>query len=111
MAPFLRYWLPLILYCGFIFAQSSGPVPVDLPRIPGLDKARPKPWMVKLIHRLPPSMTPKPQYPGYLLELTAGGQVRRFVAAEQPDQVHQITAGTVLPASAAGTPAGPGSDR
>lgn len=78
-------------------------VGLSLARIPGLDKARPKPWMVKLIHRLPPSMTPKPQYPGYLLELTAGGQIRRFVAAEQPDHVHQITAGTVLPASAAGT--------
>jgi VanZ family protein len=38
MAPFLRYWLPLILYGGFIFIQSSGPVPVDLPSIPGLDK-------------------------------------------------------------------------
>jgi len=38
MAPFLRYWLPLIAYCVFIFAQSSGPVPIDLPGIPGLDK-------------------------------------------------------------------------
>lgn len=38
MASFLRYWLPLIAYCVFIFLQSSGPAPVELPRIPGLDK-------------------------------------------------------------------------
>ena len=77
-------------------------VGLSLARIPGLDKARPKPWMVKMIHRLPPSMTPKPQYPGYLLELTPEGGIRRFVAAEQPDQVQQITSGTVLPASGTG---------
>jgi VanZ family protein len=38
MASFLRYWLPLIAYCVFIFFQSSGPAPVELPRIPGMDK-------------------------------------------------------------------------
>ena len=38
MTPFLRYWLPLIAYCVFIFLQSSGPPPLELPRIPGLDK-------------------------------------------------------------------------
>ena len=74
-------------------------VGLSLARIPGLDKARPKPWMVKLIHRLPPSMTPKAQYPGYLLELTPEGTIRRFVAAEQPNVVQQITSGTVLPPS------------
>jgi sugar lactone lactonase YvrE len=77
-------------------------VGLSLARIPGLDKARPKPWMVKLIHRLPPSMTPKPQYPGYLLELTPEGGIRRFVAAEQPNSVQQITSGTVLPPSGSG---------
>ncbi len=35
---FLRYWLPLIAFCVFIFAQSSGPVPVDLPEVEGFDK-------------------------------------------------------------------------
>ena len=38
MAPFLRYWLPLIAYCVFIFVQSSGESPVDLPSVPGVDK-------------------------------------------------------------------------
>jgi VanZ family protein len=38
MAPFLRYWLPLIAYCGLIFIHSSGESAVDLPRIPGVDK-------------------------------------------------------------------------
>jgi VanZ family protein len=39
MASFLRYWLPLIAYCGLIFIHSSGESVVDLPRIPGVDKA------------------------------------------------------------------------
>jgi VanZ family protein len=38
MAPFLRYWLPLIVYCVLIFVQSSGESPVDLPQVPGVDK-------------------------------------------------------------------------
>jgi len=38
MASFLRYWLPLIAYCVFIFVQSSGESPVDLPQLPGIDK-------------------------------------------------------------------------
>ena len=77
-------------------------VGLSLARIPGLDKARPKPWMVEMIHRLPPSMTPQPQYPGYLLELTPEGGIRRFIAAEQPNVVQQITSGTVLPPSGSG---------
>lgn len=80
-------------------------VGLSLERIPGLDKARPKPWMVKLIHRLPPSMTPKPQFPGYLLELAADGRIRRFITDETPNAVNQVTSGTVLPDSGG---AGPG---
>ena len=34
----MRYWLPLIAYCVFIFVQSSGEAPVDLPGIPVVDK-------------------------------------------------------------------------
>jgi sugar lactone lactonase YvrE len=73
-------------------------VGLSLARIPGLDKARPKPWLVELIYRLPPSVAPKPQFPGYLLELTPGGEVRRFMADETPGKVAQVTAGTVVPA-------------
>ncbi len=36
---FGRYWLPVILYCGAIFLQSSFPVPAGLPSLPHLDKA------------------------------------------------------------------------
>ena len=35
---FLRYWLPLIGYCLFIFIQSSMAEPVKLPAIPQIDK-------------------------------------------------------------------------
>jgi VanZ family protein len=38
MGHFLRYWLPLIAYCVFIFVHSSGESPIDLPQIPGIDK-------------------------------------------------------------------------
>ena len=31
-------WLPLLLYCGLIFIQSSRPVPEDIPDIVFLDK-------------------------------------------------------------------------
>ncbi len=73
-------------------------VGLSLARIPGLDSARPKPWLVKLLHRLPPSLTPQPQYPGYLLELAADGRLVRFLADETTGAVNQVTAGTVLPA-------------
>ncbi|MBW1693956.1 MAG: VanZ family protein [Deltaproteobacteria bacterium] len=35
---FLRYWLPIIVYCLFIFIQSSYPSPDQLPRVTHLDK-------------------------------------------------------------------------
>jgi sugar lactone lactonase YvrE len=74
-------------------------VGLSLARVPKLDAARPKPWLVKLIHRLPPSLTPKPQFPGYLLEFTRDGRLRRFIADETGGVLNQITAGTVLAAS------------
>jgi VanZ family protein len=38
MNLFLRYWLPLIAYCLFIFLQSSSESPVELPTIEHVDK-------------------------------------------------------------------------
>jgi len=35
---FLFYWLPVLIYCIFIFIQSSYPSPEDIPNIPYLDK-------------------------------------------------------------------------
>jgi len=74
-------------------------VGLSLARVPKLDQARPKPWLVKLMYRLPPMVQPKPQFPGYLLELTRAGKVQRFLAAETPNEIAQITAGTAMPAT------------
>ena len=35
---FLVYWLPIIVYCLFIFIQSSFPSPEELPRVIHFDK-------------------------------------------------------------------------
>jgi VanZ family protein len=35
---FLIYWLPLILYCLFIYIQSANPSPEQIPSIPFFDK-------------------------------------------------------------------------
>ncbi len=35
---FLKYWLPIIVYCLLIFIQSSYPSPEQLPRVTHLDK-------------------------------------------------------------------------
>jgi hypothetical protein len=72
-------------------------VGLSLQRVPGLDKQRPHPWAVKMIYRLPSSLKPKPQYPGYLLEFDTTGRLLRFAADEEPGHVAQVTAGTVLP--------------
>jgi sugar lactone lactonase YvrE len=77
-------------------------VGLSLARIPGLDQQRPRPWAVRMLYRLPPSLTPQPQFPGYLLELTPAGKIRRFIANETAGDVAQITAATVLPAERGG---------
>jgi sugar lactone lactonase YvrE len=74
-------------------------VGLSLARIPGLDAQRSRPWAVEMLYRLPPSLKPKPQYPGHLIELTPDGKVRRFISDETPHVVAQITAATVLPAA------------
>jgi len=71
-------------------------VGLSLQRLPGLDKARPHPWKVKVIYRLPAFMKPKPQYPGYLMEFDPTGRLLRFAADETEDVTAQVTAGTVL---------------
>lgn len=38
MHPFIRYWLPVIVYCTIIFVQSSYPSPDALPRFAFSDK-------------------------------------------------------------------------
>ncbi len=38
MPRFLKYWLPLIVYCLAIFIQSSFPSPVEEPDVPFFDK-------------------------------------------------------------------------
>jgi len=35
---FVFYWLPLILYCLFIYIQSANPSPDQIPSIPYIDK-------------------------------------------------------------------------
>ena len=35
---FVFYWLPLILYCLFIYIQSANPSPDQIPSIPFIDK-------------------------------------------------------------------------
>ena len=35
---FLRYWLPVIVWCGLIFVQSAYPTPGKLPSWPHFDK-------------------------------------------------------------------------
>lgn len=72
-------------------------VGLSLERVPGLDKQRPHPWMVKVLYRLPAFLKPKAQYPGYLLEFDATGRLLRFAADETADVTAQVTAGTVLP--------------
>lgn len=71
-------------------------VGLSLERLPGLDKARPYPWKVKIIYRLPGFLKPKPQYPGYLLEFDATGRLLRFAADETEDVTAQVTSGAVL---------------
>jgi sugar lactone lactonase YvrE len=72
-------------------------VGLSLERVPGLDQQRPRPWMVKVLYRLPAFLKPKAQYPGYLLEFDATGRLLRFAADEREDVTAQVTAGTVLP--------------
>jgi VanZ family protein len=36
---FALYWLPLILYCLFIYIQSANPSPEQIPSFPYVDKA------------------------------------------------------------------------
>ena len=79
-------------------------VGLSLERVPGLDKQRPHPWMVKVLYRLPAFMKPKAQYPGYLLEFDATGRLLRFAADERPDVTAQVTAATVLSAGDASRP-------
>jgi sugar lactone lactonase YvrE len=73
-------------------------VGLSLERVPGLDKQRPHPWMVKVIYRLPGFMKPEPQYPGYLLEFDVTGRLLRFAADQGEDVTTQVTAGAVLDA-------------
>jgi len=79
-------------------------VGLSLQRLPGLDKARPYPWKVKVIYRLPGFLKPKPQYPGYLLEFDPTGRLLRFAADETEDVTAQVTSGTVLSVSDAKRP-------
>ena len=71
-------------------------VGLSLARVAALDKQRPHPWMVKVLYRLPSFLTPKAQYPGYLLEFDADGRLLRFAADERKDVTAQVTAGAVL---------------
>ena len=80
-------------------------VGLSLQRVPGLDKQRPHPWMVKVLYRLPAFMKPKAQYPGYLLEFDATGRLLRFAADEREDVTAQVTAGAVLASGDAQNPA------
>ena len=81
-------------------------VGLSLERVPGLDQQRPRPWMVKVLYRLPAFLKPKAQYPGYLLEFDATGRLLRFAADEREDVTAQVTAGTVLPGGDAQGPTG-----
>lgn len=74
-------------------------VGLSLERVPGLDKQRPHPWMVKVLYRLPSFIKPKAQYPGYLLEFDETGRMLRFAADERTGEIAQVTAGTVLEGS------------
>ena len=38
MPQFIKYWLPLIVYCLLIFVQSSFPSPINEPDVPFFDK-------------------------------------------------------------------------
>lgn len=38
MQTFLRYWMPLVAWCGFIFIQSSYATPDVVPRLQYMDK-------------------------------------------------------------------------
>lgn len=80
-------------------------VGLSLQRIPGLDAQRSRPWAVKVLYRLPAFLKPKAQYPGYLMEFDAQGQLRRFAANETRDVVAQVTSGTVLPSPVPGAAA------
>jgi len=80
-------------------------VGLSLQRIPGLDAQRARPWAVKVLYRLPAFLKPKAQYPGYLMEFDAQGQLRRFAADQTPDVVAQVTSGTVLPGQSPGAKA------
>jgi sugar lactone lactonase YvrE len=71
-------------------------VGLSLERVPGLDKQRPRPWMVKVLYRLPAFMKPKAQYPGYLLEFDATGRLLRFAADQRDGKTAQVTSGTVI---------------
>jgi hypothetical protein len=58
-----------------------------------------------VLYRLPAFLKPKAQYPGYLMEFDARGQLRRFAADETRDVVAQVTSGTVLPSETPGAAA------
>jgi hypothetical protein len=79
-------------------------VGLSLARIPALDAQRERPWAVKAIYRLPGFLKPPPQYPGFLLEFGADGQLQRMVADETPGKTAQVTAGAVLPAASPDEP-------
>jgi sugar lactone lactonase YvrE len=79
-------------------------VGLSLQRVPGLDKARPYPWKVRVIYRLPGFMKPKPQYPGYLMEFDSTGRLLRFAVDETEDVTAQVTSGAVLSAGDAKRP-------
>jgi sugar lactone lactonase YvrE len=79
-------------------------VGLSLDRIPSLDAQRDRPWAIKAIYRLPGFMKPPPQYPGYLLEFTKGGDVRRVATDQRKAVVAQVTAGAALPGAVAGEP-------
>ena len=79
-------------------------VGLSLARIPALDAQRARPWAVKAMYRLPSFLKPPPQYPGYLLEFGANGDVLRVVTDDRPGEVAQVTAGAVLPAASADGP-------
>ncbi len=38
MNQFMRYWMPVVVFCAIIFVQSSFPIPETLPHFPYADK-------------------------------------------------------------------------
>ncbi len=78
-------------------------VGLSLDRIPSLDAQRERPWAIKAIYRLPGFLKPPPQYPGYLLEFAADGDLRRVATDQRKNVDAQVTAAAALPG--AGKPA------